>query len=96
MPVRPRSPETRDPEIYAIASNPTAFIPPYSPPPTVECVWCGELLSAETWLVHQVDTHFDECYANWVRGLALLKARERYGALRKAAKARYGGLQVRT
>ena len=95
MPARPKMPSTRDPELYAISEKPNSYIEPYRPPKSAECVWCGETLAAGDWLAHQVDSHFDECYASWVRGLALLKTRERYMALRKSAKARYGGMQVR-
>lgn len=87
---------TVDRRDFAYSDTPGgSWIPPYVPPAEVKCVWCGETLSAVDWLAHQVDTHFDECYASWVRGLALLKTRERYMALRRAAKARYGGRQVR-
>lgn len=93
--IQRRVPETRDRRDYAISDAEIQSVEPFVPPPEVECVWCGLIVIGEAWLMHQLDAHYDECYANWIRGLAILRQRDRYVALRRAAKARYGGMQVR-
>ena len=76
--IRRRIPETRDPDIYAPWETETAWIEAYTPPPNVECVWCGAKIEGAEWTSHQLSAHFEECVSSWVRGLAPLKADVRW------------------